>query len=233
MISLLKKNLVLVFICIVSITYGQNAIGGKIGLNFATFTGDTDDLESDGNDKGFNPGLQIGGVFEIGINDLISIQPELLYIQKGVRLKSSEDFFGNPVESEASLVFNYLELPLLVKIKLGNPESTNFFINVGPSFGYTLSGKSKSKISFDGETETNEEDFEFEENDEFNRFDISATLGAGVNIPLGPGKLFVEARYLLGFSNLIDSDFNDDKLKNGGIGLGVGYMVPLGGGKGE
>jgi len=225
----LKKSLVLIFTCfLTSVSYGQSAIGGKIGIHMATYKGDTEDLGEgeEGGETVSNFGFQFGGVFEIGVNDLISIQPELLVIQKGVKLKASEDFFGSPLELENSLIFQYIEVPLLMKLKFGNLESTNFFVNVGPSFGYALSGRWREKITIGQETEETKSDFEFDENDTFNRFDLSVALGAGVNFPIGPGKLFVEARYLLGLSNL--SDAEDETLRNGGYGLSVGYMIPIG-----
>ena len=225
MLNFLRISLLFSFLCFMTNSYGQNAIGGKVGINISKWTGDTEEF---GGDIGSNFGFQIGGIFEIGINEKISIQPELVFIQKGIKIEDSDNFGGQQIDSKTNFFFNYLDLPVLLKIKFGNAESTNFFFTVGPAFGFALSGKVKSEVTFGGETEKGEEDFEFGDDDGVNRFDVSASVGAGVNIPVGPGNLFIEARYLLGLTNLNDDPDDDSTIKNSGIGIGVGFMAPIG-----
>lgn len=224
MTNLMKTCLLLFFACFATLSFAQNAFGGKVGINISNWNGDTEDL---GEDFKSNIGLQIGAVAQIGINDMISIQPEIVFIQKGTKSEGEEDFLGDVIKYKDQIIFNYLEVPILVKVVLGGNEGAGFFVTAGPSFGYALSGKTKSEYTINGETEKDEDSIDFDEDDGFARFELSASLGAGVNIPVGPGILFFEARYLLGLSDL-DSDEDDFTIKNGGIGIGAGILIRMG-----
>lgn len=203
--KILTKTLSLLLL--LSISFGVNAqisIGPKLGINIATLGGDdTDEAKS-------LLGFQAGITAEIGITEKFSFQPELLYFQKGYR---DDDFF------ELDFALNYIEIPLLAKIHFGDSESTSFFATVGPSFGFGQ----KIKISGDGQSEK----FDFDESG-LKTFDLGLSIGFGVQLPLGPGNLFIDARYLLGLTSLDDSD-DDLNIKNRGIGIAAGFLFPIGG----
>lgn len=192
-------------------SYGLSAqisIGPKAGINLANVGGDG----TDGFDTKSIVGLQFGAAAEISVNEMIAVQPELLYFQKG----TSIDFgsFGGEVDQ----VLNYLEIPVLLKLKFGQEGGPKFFGTVGPSFGFGLNGKLKS--------DAGDEDIDFDD-DEIKKLDISASIGAGAEFAAGPGNLFIDVRYLLGLSTTDDSEFDAD-IKNRGIGIGVGYLIPIG-----
>lgn len=71
--------------------------GAKAGLNLATFTGDA--LTGFDTREGFH----IGGLVEIPISEKFSVQPELLYSEKGSEFFSTE------------LKLSYLDIPVLAK----------------------------------------------------------------------------------------------------------------------
>ena len=212
-------------ICSIFNAKGQTAIGGKIGLNLATYIGDTDESFMD---KGSVLGFQIGGVIELGITDRFSIQPELVYIRKGVSDEFTLDVLGDVAMTESDFKLNYIELPILGKLKFGAPESTNFFVTAGPTFGYATGGEIDTEITFEGETMESSDDIEFSDNDGFRRFELGAAVGAGINIPSGSGNFFGEIRYAIGITNLNDDDTADLSLRNSAIGLSVGYLHPIG-----
>jgi hypothetical protein len=65
----------------------QNVGGGaKIGVNFATVTGDLDE----GTSKSMRTGLVAGGFLTVGMTDMVAFQPEVLYSQEGVKQKFTE-----------------------------------------------------------------------------------------------------------------------------------------------
>ena len=212
--------LIVTLICMVGAAHSQNAIGAKVGFNLATYLGDTEFIDN----KGSHFGLQFGGLFEYDVNDLLSIQTELLYIQKGVSAEIS--LLGSDLESE--IVFNYIDVPLLAKLKFGNREELNFFVTAGPNFGYAASGETEESTVFMGETIVESMDIDFEEEEGFSRFEIGVSIGAGVDFPLGPGNIFGEARYLIGLTNLNDVELDDESLRNSGFGISVGYLYFLG-----
>lgn len=208
----LKKVLFLfAFLGLFSAVQAQIGIGPKVGINIATLGGD-DVGDDDG--LGSIVGLQFGAAAEIGINEMFAVQPELLFFQKGA--KQEFEILGETFEAEQFL--NYFEIPILLKIMFGDSEGTQFFASVGPSFGFGLGGKAKSG----GE----EEDIDFEESG-LSKLDIGASVGAGVQLPAGPGNLFIDVRYLLGLTTLDDE--GDFDMKNRGIGIAAGFLFPISG----
>jgi outer membrane protein with beta-barrel domain len=202
----------------------QIAIGPKVGVNIATWGGDdTEDLEG----LGSVIGLQFGAAAEIAVNEMFAIQPELLFFQKGFSVEFEEDILEETLKSETTAKLNYLEIPILAKIMFGAEEGPKFFATVGPSFGFGLGGEIESKVTFGGETETDTEDIDFEE-DMITKLDIGVSVGAGAQFPVGPGNLFVDVRYLLGLNSTDDSEDNSD-VKNRGIGISAGFLFPIGG----
>ncbi len=214
-------------------SFTQTSVGLKVGTQLTTWNIDGEVNFGFDNPK-IKVRLQIGRVIEIALSDFISIQPEFLYIQKGTKVDLEDGYYGysyyysNDFEGEGRYKFDYLELPLLVKLKFDDMNDTNFFLTAGPSFGYLTKATIEFEITVDGETDTDSEEFEFDDDDGIDRFDISAAFGAGVGFPLGIGKLTFETRYLIGLSNLIaENDFNDGSIKNRGLAVSLGYMYPL------
>lgn len=212
--------LLVLLICMISNTNGQNAIGGKIGYNIATFRGDTDDFE----DKGFIFGFQFGGIFEYGINEQFSIQPEVVYIKKG----ASNEFLGADGDGQTDFLLNYIELPILVKYKYGSTDNLNLYLTGGPTIGYLQGGRSETDLFIGGERIEENMDINFGDEDSFRRFEIGIALGIGANLPLGSGNLFGEARFSTGITDLNDNNLSDSSTNNIGLGLSIGYLYSLG-----
>lgn len=199
----------------------QSAIGGKMGIHLSKWTGEDGDFY--GPNSKYAVGTQAGLVFQIGINDMISIQPELLLLQKGVRVKTSYSFsnFGDEINFEGITRFNYLEVPILVKLNFPIGEQLSVFLNVGPSIGYVLNGVSLRKQ----DSETEKGDFMFNDQTGYNRFDTSIAVGGGIGYDLPFGKLLLEVRYLYGLLDV--NDRIGIEVKNRGVGATLGFMLPF------
>jgi hypothetical protein len=193
----------------------QLSVGGRIGLNLATVNIEQDGLSIKPDSKA---GLQIAGLLDIGVSENFSIQPELTFIQKGYKFEF--DFLGT--KSEDKFIINYLEVPVHAKYGFGG-EKIKAFVMGGPSLGFALGGKLESCV--DGTCES--EDIEFSDDDGFNRFELGLSLGAGIGLNVGPGEVFLDVRYLLGLSRIMEDD-SDGTTKNQGVAIGLGYMIPLG-----
>jgi len=214
----------------------QFKITPKVGYTTSTWAISKeakDDLKDEGGKQTFTSGFSAGVAFDLGLSESFSIQPEILYTQKGFRAK----YDGGTEDSR----FNYLEIPVLVKASFGDEDALRFFVYAGPYLGYALNGNYKakggpisisSKIKF-GEDPGNNDDT-YIPKDEANRLDIGAYVGAGISLPVGPGALSLEGRYGYGFTNF-DKDPSgqakkeDLKTQNRTIGVFLGYAIPLSG----
>lgn len=141
---------------------------------------------------------------------MFSIQPELLYAQKGFKMEEAGD--------KMTFRANYLNVPVLAKIAFG-PEALKGFITAGPAVSYWMSGKSKYESG--GETEN--EGYDFDDTD--NRLDLGASIGVGVGYGVGAGTVNLDVRYGFGLSSVYDGgDDDDSKLKNRVLGVSVAYL---------
>lgn len=214
------KKLIFTLTCAFALLFTSNlsaqmSVGGRVGVNFANINNDQDGISFD---TDAITGLQIAGILDIGLSNNFSIQPELNFIQKGFKIEL--DFGGYSASTKFNL--NYLEAPIHAKYKFGT-ETLKFFALAGPSIGFAMSGKTENCESGICQTE----DFEFNDDDGFQRIEIGLSMGAGVGFNAGPGQLFLDLRYLLGLSNL-NEDSDDGKIHNRGFAIGLGYMIPLG-----
>ena len=137
--------------------------------------------------------------FPIGI---LSISPEFHWLQKGGKIEDLQGSVG-----EFSRTFNYLEIPLLLKLNFG--QKVGFFLLAGPSVGYLLNGTDKD---MDGSTTDIDLDF-------YKRVEYGAHAGAGI----GLGPIRVDVRYIFGLNDIFD-DAQDIEGTNSSIGAGGSLM---------
>lgn len=224
--NLAKCLLTGVFALITLAATAQISIGPRVGVTLAKWSLNEDELADFGDIKN-RSGLLAGVVAEIRLNDNFAIQPEINFMQKGFKSEYSEvdSIFGS-LEEKTNAVINYLEVPVLLKAGASfGPARVD--VLAGPSFGYGLNGKVKYEFTFDGETEKEEEDIDFED-DEISRLDLGLQFGAAVTFGLGErANIFVDGRYLLGLTNLNDSGDDDIKAYNRGIALSAGVLFSL------
>jgi hypothetical protein len=183
-------------------------------------------------------GFLFGAGFNFPLGETFSIQPELIYLQKGYALSYRDD---QGAKSDAKVHLNYLEIPLLAKVAFGS-ESVKAYLNAGPSLGYGLGGNVNVKTDIFGApleltfpvkfgeepANPNEVGTYFD-----NRIDLGVQFGGGLAFKAGPGSLILDARYGYGLSNLSKdssgSSSNDSKSQNRVIAVSLGYSIPLGG----
>ncbi len=186
---------------------GLTGKGLKGGLNFANLRGDdVEDL-----DLNSKMGFCAGGFITYSINDMLAIQPEILFTMKGT--KQEEELWGETFKQTISL--NYLEIPVLAKLSI--PGQGSFVPNlfIGPYLAIKLTGK--VKVEYAGESE--EEDIE-----DLKGTDFGLVFGGGVDFALGSSKVTVDARYTLGLTTIDASEWEAD-IKNGVFSLMVGYSL--------
>jgi hypothetical protein len=150
-------------------------------------------------------------------------------VQKGFSWNESLGIpLGNveiPLGANATFRTNYLEVPLLAKLKLGN-ERIQGYVAAGPSFGYAMNAKiiTRPRLFFEFDpikTNVNLDNLNYE------RFDISATGGLGIQVNLNGASIFADARYTHGFTELYDFPVVNEQIKNKGIALSAGVLFNL------
>jgi len=149
----------------------------------------------------------VGGAFMCyNITEIFAIQPELLYSMKGAK-----------DEADETISFNYFEIPLLFKVNFPTEGKIKPSLYAGPTLGILMTAE-----------DTTGEDIK----DYVKTMDIGILAGAGVGYQMEKGLLFLEARYEIGMTGIMD--FTDDELdamemdaqpdvKNSVISIMVGY----------
>lgn len=221
-------------------TAQQVYIVPQIGLNVNTYN--FDETSSNIGDQRFSPGVSAGVGFNIALNEMRTfiIQPEINY---SLRSNRTDNLFptSNQQGSETITLnqrntMHYMEIPVLARLDFG--IDTRYYINIGPSFSYALSGKEKLESNIPAiESYNRKADFDTR----FNRTDWSAIIGGGVEFPFNDGFLVLDARFAWGFKTLyktrevqgIGEDGNPTTLtvapegKNRMFTLSIGYGLPL------
>ncbi|NBC09043.1 MAG: outer membrane beta-barrel protein [Bacteroidetes bacterium] len=199
---------ILVMLCVAASSFAQGVyLGPRIGANFANVSYDGDD-DPDLNSR---TSVLYGGVLELGLADKFAIQPEVSYIVRGY--EGGEGLAA----LDPDITLNYLDFGGLLKFKTGS-EGLNAYLGAGPYYSYALSGE------IDTGAGTVEIDFDDEE--AFERGDWTAAFAAGVQLPLGESFLFVDARYLLGLTDLNDRD-EEVEVRNRAFSLSAGILFAL------
>lgn len=160
-------------------------------------------------------GFTVGAIADISIAENFTFQPGLNFTQKGSKFSISEG--SESMESTTTL--NYLELPLnfVYKAPAGNGK---FFAGLGPVVNYGISGKSKMKMTGEGEVS---EDIKFgtnENEDDLKPFEFAGNILAGYEFSNG---VFVAANYNAGLSNIAVGGDSDNSFKNRYFGFRVGF----------
>lgn len=190
----------------------QHQIGVVGGLNLAKLS--SDDLEGIGFEFSNRTAFGLGGVLDLGLNKNISLRFEPMYLQKGSEFPDNEE-----PDVELKLEASYFEVPVLIKYAFGRSDVRPYLM-AGPSLGLLL----KADLVVPGQEN---EDIK----DELQNIDLSVGVGAGISFPMGRTSFFVQGRYVLGLTNLNDSEGegSDSEFNNRGIQFMAGITIPLGG----
>jgi hypothetical protein len=164
-------------------------------------------------DEQSRAGLTFGAAVPIRTGSWFTVQPELLYVQRGGNFRLAE---SGSLGSKTETRLNYLELPVLARANMGP-----VFLLAGPSLGMSLNGKT--------ETAGTKRDVNFgNRTDEYRRADLGLQVGGGLALNAGPGQLTVDARYGFGLTDIDNVSGNSNRTRNGVWAFTLGYAIPLG-----
>jgi len=181
------------------------SLGPKLGLNYSDFTGDVPD--EFGSKLGFSGGAFLAYAF----GDWFTVQPEVLYSQKGAK-GSGDTPLG---EETVTLSLDYIEIPVLAVLTIPTQSIWTPKVFVGPAFGFLISAEAKAELAGEEEEENMEEAFK--------DYDVGIVFGGGVDVKVGPGAITADIRYNFGVTNIADDEEDDFSVKNGVFSFMVGY----------
>ena len=130
----------LIFVCVHTVAQKKGKtdeenffrFGAKVGVNVNKISGQS-------YKQGFNYNYQLGGFFQFNFSDRFGLQPEFNLVQSSSEFTNDandiyNDIFLGGSQKKASL--NYLEVPLLLNINVG--ESKHVKLQLGPAFSSVL-----------------------------------------------------------------------------------------------
>ena len=144
----------LLFACSITMLMAQGQgtfrAGLRIGPNFSTLYG----IESDGQKiptlfssaekYKMKPGVRAGFVFDIGLTDVVSIQPSIYYSLQRWGSKGQFELEENIVlKTEEVLSMQLIQIPVLVNFRMAfkNDYRKAFVFGVGPYFSVSMVGQ--------------------------------------------------------------------------------------------
>ncbi|QKG57230.1 PorT family protein [Hymenobacter sp. BRD128] len=172
--------------------------GVKAGASLTNVT-------NSGDQAAYKFGFNGGVMANFAVNDMFSIQPEVLYSNKGLKEKDSSD--------NTRLALNYIDVPVLAKIATG---ATGLFFELGPQVGFRASADYKNSSA------------SLSLNDAIKSVDFGYAAGLGFQAASGG---MIGLRYNGGFTNVAKDNgtimgvpVTGGDGKNSAFQLYIGYL---------
>ncbi|MCC3154839.1 porin family protein [Hymenobacter sp. BT770] len=174
-------------------------IGLKAGANMSSFTG------TDKQDVTSRFGISAGATFNFALSDMIAVQPEVLFSQKGMKLRyTGEDSSDATVFNSTGNVsgtlgqtLSYIDVPVLLRVNTGGSSGEGLFFELGPQASFLIGQKSaidtgdKATVVLAGPNRTNPQGDSMPafavgtSTDDFNRIAFGYVAGFGYQLPNG------------------------------------------------
>ena len=205
-------------------------LGLRAGANYSNLAGNVKNETTYNNKAGFLGGVLLNA--DIAGDGFFSIQPEILYSQKGFENKPTEYTstllgVGYTEKREGNVNYNYLDVPVLLKINAGG-----FVAEAGPQYSYLLSANDETKVTRTRQPNGTPAVSEAQNKKDvsgFNRSELGYVAGIGYQADNG---VSLNLRYTGALSDFVKSDnstyFNGD-LKNArhsALQFSLGYLIP-------
>ncbi|MCC3155607.1 PorT family protein [Hymenobacter sp. 15J16-1T3B] len=208
----------------------QVRLGFRAGGNYANLAGNLKNENTYNNKLGFLGGVILNA--DVSGDGFFSVQPELLYSQKGFENKPTE--YSRPLllggtrteKREGKVNYNYLDVPVLARI-----NADGFVFEAGPQYSYLLNARDETRttVTVNGESRTSEASNQKDVSG-LRRSELGYVAGVGYQADNGLG---LGLRYTGAFSDFVkpengDSYFNGD-LKNArhsAVQLSLSYLIP-------
>jgi opacity protein-like surface antigen len=196
----------------------QISFGVKAGVNMANLTYDPKPVKGPDNLMG----IAVGGALSYNLSRSLSLDGEVLYIQKGYSAKTELE----GCTSDGKLKLSYISISPMLRFKFPGASITPYVLG-GAEFGLLMSAKSTGTYECGGQSQ----DFNTDVKDSFTSSDFGVTFGAGIEFPMGSSALFFEGRYAMGLSDIaktpegMGDETDNSSVKTKGIYLFGGMRI--------
>jgi hypothetical protein len=176
-------------------------VGMRMGLDWATWLGDDPDPGGyDGTD--YRLGMNIGGYLNIKVGKMLSIEPEVLYIQKGIKYY--------PANLIRIYKLDYADISVLTRF---SPGWFSFF--AGPSLGILLNAEAVERNASTVTTTALSK--------QVAHTDLGLAVGLGFWIPDGVNRTYIDMRATFGVLP-VPSGTGESSFYNATLSTQVGFM---------
>jgi len=170
-------------------------LGFKGGVDYASLVFDPEN----GVDTDPSIGLAAGGLLGFMISPGMSLDTDVLYIQKGAKRNDLVPTKADDA-SEVTFRYSYIVINPMLRFAVQNQGLRPYFL-AGVEIGFLV----------DAKTESNVEEFDGQDlKDQTKSTDFGVNLGAGLEFPSGTSALFIEGRYALGLTDITDTSDDDE-----------------------
>jgi hypothetical protein len=192
--------------------------GIKAGANLANLSGDLANQDQYKNRWGFHA----GALLNIGIlpDNFLSIQPEVLYSQKGYKYGGGQTtILGQTYVNTGSVRYDYIDVPVMVRLRF-----SGVFVEAGPQYSYLLHVSTDRSTTLNGTVLTGAQD-QTTNLDNVKRSEIGYAAGLGFQADSG---FLLGLRYNGSFTDFAKDGYNNNELRNARNSVFqayVGYML--------
>lgn len=168
----------------------------------------------------------LGMQYEKALSRYFSVITGAQYSSRGFAAKEQFeiDLFGISLPVGASLEtrLDYIEIPLVAKYSFSGNQITPY-VKAGASGAYAFNGKITPKVNAIIDWTLPDININLD-NDLYNRFDVSAIVGAGLSFPVGnSGAIQFEAIYRQSLNDMFQDNLTNIRIKSHGLSAGIGY----------
>ena len=131
------KKILLLFafaFCVSSFSYGQFALGLKLGYNGSKLTTNVSTIKSD-----FNSGFHVGVWAHFGKRFYFA--PEVLYCMSGGVFSSNGSVTSHDSSWSEKITIGSLDVPLMVGFKIIHSDFITWRVELGPEVSFTMNKK--------------------------------------------------------------------------------------------
>lgn len=214
-ISLRKKGLLAFLIPFLILFLTTSKLNAQNEFQFGVIGGmNMSTISTKNDDSGFKVGFNIGGIAQYKFDKNIHIAANISFTSRGQQYSKIRESETDYIKYYHTTTLYYIDIPVFLQYYVKDIIG----LEIGPTFGFCLGGKDKSKIGNDPWKE-----MKFSK-DSYNPIDIGLSIGVFSHdlSQSETSNFFIEIRYFRGLTNFI-KDYNRNV--NSGILINLGYII--------